>query len=732
MVALTSAVLTNEVLTNDMPVRAGLTLGDRLEAARCRNFVGRTQEVSLFRAALAGEPGVPAVLLMHGPAGVGKTTLLRRFAAEARMAGRPVVWVDGRAVMSSSSPEHCAGALGASPMPQSGQMFQVSRVFQRGAARALRQARAVLLVDSFEDCRGLETWVREEFLPLLPAGALTVLAGRLPPEPQWRTDLGWHEATTTMPLGGLTPAQTAAFLDRHRIAPELREPLACFTGGHPLALRLAAEAVEAVGTIEAAAPAGMPWTPPRAVVETLLSRLVGEVPSPVHRRALEICAHALETTEELLRVLLPDDAAQLFAWLRRLPFVEPGRHGLVPHVVVRNVVDSDLRWRDLVGYRAMHHAIRAHVVERARAATGPAVQPAVAALAHVQRGGVPPRGLPCGRWDDGLREEEFRPQDLHARAELLRLAAQAEGKESAAAVDFWLDRQPEAFHVHRDARTGEAAGFVAWLRLTELPARAAAVDPVVAAAWEHGRTVAPLRAGEHLAVARFLVHPTAHQRPAPGMDLALRRIMAGWLHADRLAWSYCVFADARFWAPLMAYADHAPIAAEPVLGGRAHGLFAHDWRAVPVEAWLDRQEDPQLRAARAGTAELTVLSRADFATAVRDALRLWHQRDRFAGNPLLRTRLVAHGGGDDPVHILRGLLRRVVATLGEDPRSVDSHRALTTTFLDGTPTQEAAARRLGLSFSTYRRHLARGIERVCAMLWEREVGGRSPLWPDPA
>jgi hypothetical protein len=39
------------------------------------------------------------------------------------------------------------------------------------------------------------------------------------------------------------------------------------------------------------------------------------------------------------------------------------------------------------------------------------------------------------------------------------------------------------------------------------------------------------------------------------------------------------------------------------------------------------------------------------------------------------------------------------------------------------PTQEAAAERLGLPFSTYRRHLGSGIERITAWLWERELRG---------
>ena len=39
------------------------------------------------------------------------------------------------------------------------------------------------------------------------------------------------------------------------------------------------------------------------------------------------------------------------------------------------------------------------------------------------------------------------------------------------------------------------------------------------------------------------------------------------------------------------------------------------------------------------------------------------------------------------------------------------------------PTQEAAAERLSLPFSTYRRHLNRGLDELCGLLWKAENHG---------
>jgi hypothetical protein len=51
------------------------------------------------------------------------------------------------------------------------------------------------------------------------------------------------------------------------------------------------------------------------------------------------------------------------------------------------------------------------------------------------------------------------------------------------------------------------------------------------------------------------------------------------------------------------------------------------------------------------------------------------------------------------------------------------HRVATTAFFRQVPTQEAAAQRLSLSLSTYRRHLTRAVEHVCEQLWKLELYG---------
>jgi hypothetical protein len=56
-----------------------------------------------------------------------------------------------------------------------------------------------------------------------------------------------------------------------------------------------------------------------------------------------------------------------------------------------------------------------------------------------------------------------------------------------------------------------------------------------------------------------------------------------------------------------------------------------------------------------------------------------------------------------------------------DPRDAKLQRALARTYVRPAQTQELAADALGLPFSTYRRHLTPGVERVVDWLWQREL-----------
>ena len=672
--------------------------------------MGRDAERELVAAALAGDPDF-AVLFFHGPGGIGKTALLRRIALDVEATGGTAVLVDARTI--EPSPAGFLAALGE----------QLDLPADEDPVPALRDAgRLLLLVDTFERCSGLQGWLRERFLPRLPADALTVVAGRQPPEAAWRLDPSWQELLRVVALRNLPPDDAGRLLAARGVPAHQREEGMRFAGGHPLALCLVAEMATADGGSVALPAQGAP-----DLLGVLLERIVDEAPSPRHRAALDVLAHARVTTESLLRAVLAGPGTDaLFRWLRARSFVEEGTEGLYPHDLARDVLDAELRWRDPDRYAELHRHIREYLFDRLR--RSPAERTRIwRDLMFLHRRN--PVYAPFLSWDvdGGVYEDAPRPAD---RAPMLAMTRAAEGPESAAVLAFWLDRRPEDCRVYRRAGYTEPAGFALHLRLPAPDPAEIAVDPVVAAAWAHAEAAGRLRPGEHLDLLRTFVVPAAYHRPSPVMDLIQVGCAATWSSPAGPALSFLVLADPEFWAAQMAYIEHSPVG-RAVVGDRTFTLFAHDWRAMPVDEWLSTLGDRELAGAPGPAAPApdpdrlrVVLSAQEFEAAVKEALRNARRPADLARNPLCRSRLVADAAGEtSPAEALLDLLVQATDTLAGDARDAKLHRVAATTFFRGVPTQEAAAERLALPFSTYRRHLARAIDRITAWLWERELHG---------
>jgi hypothetical protein len=176
-----------------------MRLADRLSAARHRQFVGRDNERSLFQAALES-PELPFyVLHVYGPGGVGKTTLLKEFGAICERLGVAHTYIDARNV--EPAPDSFVAALqmamGVTP-PQSPL-----------DALAARGERHVILIDTYETLVPLDGWLRETFLPEMPADTLMILAARHAPAPAWRADPGWQNLIKVVPLRNLTSPKSS-------------------------------------------------------------------------------------------------------------------------------------------------------------------------------------------------------------------------------------------------------------------------------------------------------------------------------------------------------------------------------------------------------------------------------------------------------------------------------------------------------------------------------------------
>ncbi|MDQ3825841.1 MAG: ATP-binding protein, partial [Actinomycetota bacterium] len=320
-----------------------------------------------------------------------------------------------------------------------------------------------------------------------------------------------------------------------------------------------------------------------------------------------------------------------------------------------------------------------------------------------------------------------RPENREA---ILDLVLRAEGKESTRIAERWLDRQPEGFYVLR-RQDGEIRGFFTLLNLSRESPQDIAADPGTRAAWDYAQRHAPPRPNETVTQCRFVIDRQAYQDPSPTLNAAPIVSIQRYLSSQNLAWDFVTLAEPERWDDYFAVADlPRAVGADFTVGGRRYGLFAHDFRQRPVDAWLELVTERALTRdftspASIAQPQIFVLSQPEFDEAVRQALRDLSRPDLLAHNPLLRTRLARdHAGNEEPNAAgLEALIRGAAATLSGHPRDDKLFRAVDRTYLRPAATQERAAAALSLPFSTYRRHLTQGVERVVRWLWDREVYG---------
>lgn len=689
-------------------------VGELLRRVRLRRFVGRTAELGSFRAALLAPENRRTLFYLHGPGGIGKSALLDAMAGIAAEVGVRPVRID-LATLACVAPRLVREAVDVG----------LATLADPGVARP------VVLLDGGELLSRHDDGLRRHVLAALPEGALVVIASTVAPDPVSRI------VVRELPLRNLSAVEAGAYLNAEGVDPQWHAPLFAVSHGHPLALSLLVERFQRRGPGsegDPAAPLTLAEVPD--VLRSLLDRVVGVAPSPAHRMALQVVAHTRRTTEQLLRVIIGDaDAGAVFAWLRSQPFVADGPDGLAPCGLARDVIDADLRWRDRPGYAALHRRIRGHLVDLARSAADEAERRRrIADVLFLARGHAAlgdtigsDGDLPRGRVDT------VRATD---RGAVRAMVERHQCREQADLVEYWLDRQPGAFRAFRDA-DGVLIGFAGLLALHEVTAADLAVDPGAAAMWRYAVERGRAR-GERVTALRFFLDAELGHRPSASLTLcALWRIGAAVGESSAgtgPAWDLVgIFEGAAAREPLMSYLGYTrAVEADHTVGPLRFAVFSRRWRESGGAEWLAATAARELGDA-VGPAlphqREEPLTEAEFAGAVRQGLRDFHDSRRLAANALRRSRLVQAGGPQpDPVAAMRAVLQGAVDGLRTQQPCAELCTILDMTFLRPTASQERVAETLHLSFSTYRRQRDRAVQRVIACLWAAEVD----TWRAPA
>jgi hypothetical protein len=697
------------------------SLAEHLKQARHARFVGRDGELNLFSSALRADHLPFFVLHVFGPGGVGKTTLLQEFIRISESQNAHTTYLDVRHVEPAPEPFLHALRLALNIPPEASIPNHLSDQGRKW----------VILLDTYEALSPLEDWLRTSFFPELPETALTVLAGRNPPAPAWRADPGWHSLLRTVALRNLSPDEGREYLDRCGIPPEQQEGAFNFTHGHPLALSLIADLFSQRGKVG--------FTPEESpdVVKTLLERFIQQVPGPAHRAALEACALARVMTESLLDQMLDmratssgpsAGARELFDWLRSLSFIQSSAEGLFPHDLAREAIVADLHWRNPDWYGELHNRARSYYTANIEKSTGLAQQRALLDLVYLHRENPVIRSF--FEFQGGILPESMQPED---RDVILEMVAANEGEEAARLAAYWLGRQPQGVTVWH-AADGHLAGFLAVVAIHQTDESDRATDPAIQAAWDYLNKHVRLRTGETALHFRFWMAEETYQSVSSVQSLIFLAVVKYYLTTPRLAFTFFPCASPEFWAPMLGYANLVRLPeADFSVGARRFGVYGHDWRAEPPARWLsilaDKEVGIPVESKPAPAEPVIVLSAEEFSGAIRQALGDFTRPNLLASNPLLRSRLIAERVDPDSkpldrAEALRALLKEAASRLQSNPRDEKLYRALEHTYFHPAPTQEVAAEQLDLPFSTYRRHLTAGIQRLTETLWQQEIGER--------
>ncbi|UYG09178.1 winged helix-turn-helix domain-containing protein [Halomonas sp. M4R1S46] len=539
--------------------------------------IGREAELARLRALLAGDG--PRVAHLHGVAGIGKTALLKRFVREA-LAEAACWWLDCRDI--EPTPEGCTGALAqAADTDAEG----LPALLETLAGRA---PLGLIVLDSVEAWRLLDTWLCHRLAPRLPDNLRLVLSGRHHPSVNWAAG-EFTQPPLNLPLAPLANADATRLLIRLGLAPARAAAVSGRLHGHPLAIRLAAT------TLRERPDHRLTDASLQRVMDELTELYLADVDDGQGRRLLEGAAVVRRVTVPLLHALFPDMAAEpAYESLRRLDFTEVLPDGLALHDAVKEPLAHTLRARDPERFLDYRRWAWQALARRAAVTANFELWRYTADMLYlIDNPVVREAFFPSGA--QALVVEPARPE--HG-VMLERIIATHEGESGSRALRRWWRCQPEAFVVVRD-EAGACRGFYCRFDPARVAPECLAEDPVTAS-WQTHLAADPLPEGRRALFIRRWLGEAAGERPG---DVQA----AAWLDLKRtymemrpsLARVYLTVTDLAPYAAVAATLGFRHLPAHGVrLDGRDHATAVLDFGAGSVDGWLARLAAAELGLAR--------------------------------------------------------------------------------------------------------------------------------------
>src|SRR6516162_8672826 len=542
-----------------------MPLGDRLERRAVEALAGRRAELERLEVFALGDE--PLVMHIQGIPGTGKTHLLNALAASIGGKGIFVVRIDAR--WCEPSPAGLCRAIcreiGVSKSEDSA--FVATSL--SGQAK-----RTLLMLDSYESFRLIDSWLRQVFLPSLGDSVRTILSSREAPRPAWRIAPAWRGLFDSMLLETFSSEVALQYLTSEGVPEGIARELNRVARGHPLALSLGLALYSAGGQVRGSA------STRHQVLEHMAALFLEDADSETIQVVRAACLVRTATTPLLAAMLPHIPADEALDRLRALPFVSAGPHGLLVHDAVRGPVTAAFKSRDPARYQAYRRAASQVVRDQYRQAPRSDLWRCTADVLYLlenqnlREGFFPATASP-------VAVEPARADDGRSISAIIR---NFDGPQSCQALEQWWHYHPDSFFAVRNEQ-GEVQGFYQAIVASKVHKNVIARDPL-AATWARDLPRSEDRAFT-LWVRRSLDRDTG-EGPSSGQAACWLDIKRTYLELrPRLRWVYTCYCDAELYRrPMEQLGFRVVDEGRPALDRAMQHTFRLDMGMDSVDGWL--------------------------------------------------------------------------------------------------------------------------------------------------
>lgn len=321
------------------------SFGDEISQLEEHFFVGREEELAIFKSLISSDQPKERILNISGTGGIGKSSLLDQFRRICEEQGKSFFLLDS--LEFNKSPKGFAIRIISGLKEVYVEESQDEKLVEL-AINLLNQIAnsrgLVFAIDTFEEMNELDDWLRQSFLSRLSSNILVVLSGRFPLKGGWVLSPAWRRLIKFLPLTSFDFETCKRYTANYGSFDNsfIKKSFLVSTG-HPLTLSLYMGLNE-VGEIRAENEGeSVIWN---EAFKEIARQWLRETSSTTLRELLEAVTMVRVFNQEIIEYMVNAKIlSEEFEQLIQLSFVRKTERGWYMHQVLRKALHQDFRVR---------------------------------------------------------------------------------------------------------------------------------------------------------------------------------------------------------------------------------------------------------------------------------------------------------------------------------------------------------------------------------------------------